>query len=132
MPTIRFCVISDTHDTHFPYPLPHYDVLLHCGDLTQIGGLSACKRAIQALKDADANLKLVIARNHDVSLDVEWGAQKLVEVEDDPDEARQSLELFRSHDAKEAGLRYLKEGTHTLELNSGVRFTHSICESVHA
>ncbi|KAK3064524.1 hypothetical protein LTS18_006460, partial [Coniosporium uncinatum] len=95
MPTIRFC----------------------------IGGLSAYERAFQALKDADAEFKLIIAGNHDVSLDAEWWARNLVEGEDDPEEPQQALELFRSHNAKEAGLRYLEEGTHTFELKSGVRFT---------
>ena len=63
-----FLILSDTHDDAFPDPasLPssRVDVVLHCGDLTMIGGLSNYKEAIANLKAIDAELKLVIAGNH--------------------------------------------------------------------
>jgi predicted phosphodiesterase len=63
-----FLILSDTHDDAFPDPAslpPHkIDVVLHCGDLTMIGGLSNYKRAIANIKAIDAELKLVIAGNH--------------------------------------------------------------------
>jgi 3',5'-cyclic AMP phosphodiesterase CpdA len=36
---VRLVCISDTHDRHaaLPHPLPAGDVLIHCGDATQLG-----------------------------------------------------------------------------------------------
>jgi Icc-related predicted phosphoesterase len=115
--------MSDTHDDHFPAPetLPRADVLLHCGDLTQIGGLSSFKKAIRALEQVLAELKLVIAGNHDVSLDRKWWKENLVEDEDDPEEPDRARELFE--EAKAKGVYLLDEGTYTFTLKSGVRFT---------
>ena len=58
-----FLILSDTHDDAFPDPasIPKVDVVLHCGDLTKIGGLSNYKKAIANLKAIDAELTLVIA-----------------------------------------------------------------------
>jgi predicted phosphodiesterase len=77
--TTRFIIISDTHDYQFDdavavsgqffRPVPKADVLLHCGDLTQIGDLHAFKKCLEMMKSIPAELKLVIAGNHDLSLD---------------------------------------------------------------
>jgi 3',5'-cyclic AMP phosphodiesterase CpdA len=77
--TTRFLVISDTHsaspeqnvakdDIAFRPPLPKADVLLHCGDLTMIGHLHEYEKTLTMLEGIDADLKLVIAGNHDISL----------------------------------------------------------------
>lgn len=73
-------VLSDTHnfekDSAKPCPLtqsmPKVDVLLHCGDLTRVGGLSAYKKALKMFEQFNAELKLVIAGNQDISLDGEY------------------------------------------------------------
>jgi predicted phosphodiesterase len=77
--TTRFIIISDTHDYQFDdaaavsgefvRPIPKADVLLHCGDLTQIGDLNAFKKCLEMMKSIPAELKLVIAGNHDLYLD---------------------------------------------------------------
>lgn len=77
----RICMISDTHtfsptppqqtDNPYRYPLPKADILLHAGDLTKVGYLSEHVEMVAMLKAADAELKLVIAGNHDLSLDEE-------------------------------------------------------------
>jgi predicted phosphodiesterase len=61
--TTTFLILSDTHDDAFPDPasLHRADVVLHCGDLTMIGGLTNYKKAIANIKALDAELKLVIA-----------------------------------------------------------------------
>lgn len=66
---IRFLVLSDTHDHAFPDPasLPAVDVLIHCGDLTMIGGLSNYRCALESLATCAAETKLVIPGNHDVA-----------------------------------------------------------------
>ena len=77
----RFLIISDTHDldiikTPIQLPTPRADVLLHCGDLTEYGGLPTFEKAVRMPKDIDAELKLVIAGNHDLELDEDfWQAQ---------------------------------------------------------
>jgi predicted MPP superfamily phosphohydrolase len=75
----RILVISDTHsaspdqnagenDIAFRPPLPKADVLLHCGDLTMMGLLHEYEKTLDMLESIDADLKLVIAGNHDISL----------------------------------------------------------------
>ncbi|KAK3356736.1 Ser/Thr protein phosphatase family protein [Lasiosphaeria hispida] len=87
MMSIRLLILSDTHDDAFPdtASMPKVDVVLHCGDLTMIGGLSNYKKAIAHIQEIDAEIKLVIAGNHDVSLDPKWWAANIDE-DDDPDE----------------------------------------------
>ena len=124
--TIRLLILSDTHDTAFPDPseLPKTDVVLHCGDLTMIGGLSKYRAAIEKLVKCKAELKLVIPGNHDVSLDPKWWADNLgVEDGDDPEEPQKAFALFDATTARYAGVRLLTEGLHTFTLNDGRSFT---------
>jgi hypothetical protein len=57
----RFLVVSDTHG-QWPFTNSHStlpaDDFLHCGDLTQVGGLASLKRAFDDIKTIDAPLKL--------------------------------------------------------------------------
>ncbi|KAK4862642.1 hypothetical protein LT330_002775 [Penicillium expansum] len=78
----RVCMISDTHtstphppqktDYAYRYPLPKANILLHAGDLTKVGYRVEHEAMIAMLADADAELKLVIAGNHDITLDEEY------------------------------------------------------------
>ncbi|KAF2130813.1 Metallo-dependent phosphatase [Dothidotthia symphoricarpi CBS 119687] len=130
----RFLVISDTHsstlaqnasdnDTSFRPPLPRADVLLHCGDLTMIGHLHEYEKTLDMLQSIDADLKLVIAGNHDISLDEEYYTRKGKYMhrknghdEEMPQKAR---EMWKGERAKRAGVTYLEEGTHTFDLKNG-------------
>ncbi|KAG8156973.1 hypothetical protein KVR01_013195 [Diaporthe batatas] len=116
--SIRFLILSDTHDSAFPDPglLPTVDIVIHCGDLTMIGGLSNFRKALEALDKCPAELKLVIPGNHDVSLDPAWWAGNLDE-DDDPAEPQRAKELFASFASK--GVKLLEEGTHTISLRDG-------------
>ena len=120
MSPIRCMVISDTHD-QFPDTtnLPSVDVLLHCGDMSQIGGLSEYRRAIAGMQKINAELKLVIAGNHDISLDPTWRLENLDEDEDDPNEPLKAKKLFE--DAQ--GIFYLEEGLYSFQLRSDTSFT---------
>ena len=40
--------------------VPKVDVLLHCGDLTQVGGLSAYKKAIRLISSYDAEVSILL------------------------------------------------------------------------
>ncbi|KAL2065469.1 hypothetical protein VTL71DRAFT_3139 [Oculimacula yallundae] len=128
----RFLIISDTHDFEYagqtgPFrePAPKVDVVLHCGDLTQVGGLSEYKRTLRMLGQIEAELKLVIAGNHDLSLDLEYW-QTLSE-EDERESERQehleAIEIMTGKLARDAGVTYLEEGTHTFTLRNGAKFS---------
>lgn len=130
MQKTTFIVLSDTHDYQFgdnassklQLPVPKVDVLLHCGDLTQVGGVPAFKKALKMLSNFDAELKLVIAGNHDLELDQEWCKAHLEEDEDYLDDHARAMEVMKGELAKEAGVTYLEEGTHTFNLKSGATF----------
>jgi Icc-related predicted phosphoesterase len=133
----RFLVISDTHNFEFDsasggafsLPLPKVDVVLHCGDLTNVGGSSSFKNVLKMLGAIDAEKKLVIAGNHDLDLDKEYWRSSLQEG-DDPEKVEK--EHLEEHDtamsimtgplAAAAGVTYLEEGTHSFSLKSGARF----------
>ncbi|KAK4240160.1 hypothetical protein C8A03DRAFT_13499 [Achaetomium macrosporum] len=63
----RIVCISDTHNS--TVRLPKGDVLIHAGDLTNQGSYSELSRAVQWLEKADFEAKIVIAGNHDITLD---------------------------------------------------------------
>ncbi|VUC29698.1 unnamed protein product [Clonostachys rosea] len=120
---IRFLVLSDTHDDAFPDParLPEADAIIHCGDLTMIGGLSNYQRALESLASCPAEMKLVIAGNHDVSLDARWWDENL-DSDDEQDEPAHARALFTSEVYTSRGVRYLDEGVHQLTLRDGRTF----------
>ena len=130
----RFLIISDTHDLDFTgdsaksqlfqLPAPKADVLLHCGDLTESGGLPNFERSLHMLKNIDAELKLVIAGNHDLELDeIYWQAHS-----ESPTHPRNfedhtlAMNIMMGKLAAEAGVTYLPEGTHTFTLKNGATF----------
>ena len=136
-PTVktRFCVISDTHnqklfsseDTIHAYrnPLPSCDVLMHAGDITTVGKAIQYKQIIDVLENADAELKIVIAGNHDITLDEnyyqrtgkrEWHQNKSENLEE-------IREMWSGEHAKAAGIVYLEEGVRTFHLSNGATFT---------
>jgi hypothetical protein len=63
-----FLIMLDTHnletatvnpdDCPLANTLPEVDVLLHCGDLTQVGGLSAYKKALRLISSYDAEVNI--------------------------------------------------------------------------
>jgi len=134
----RFLVISDTHNFEFDsasggafsLPLPKVDVVLHCGDLTNVGGSFSFKNVLKMLGAIEAEKKLVIAGNHDLDLDKEYWRSSLQEG-DDPEEVKK--EHLEEHDAAmsimtgplaaAAGVTYLEEGTHSFTLKNGAKFT---------
>ena len=149
----KFLVISDTHNFEFNddeerplrLPTPKADVLLHCGDLTHCGGASSYVKLLKMLGSIDAELKLVIAGNHDLDLDeVYWKAycgkedsscyrvdqdlsleaQSSQEVDtDDPEDYDLAVKTMTGPLAKEAKVTYLNKGTHSFTLKNGARFS---------
>lgn len=61
-------------------PLRPADVAIHYGDLTDGSTLKEFQNTVRLLKDINAPLKLVIAGNHDFTMDIPAFEKKLVEV----------------------------------------------------
>ncbi|RSL71497.1 hypothetical protein CEP54_001271 [Fusarium duplospermum] len=131
-PTIktRFIILSDTHGLQFKEDRKLHesaDVAIHCGDLTGDSKLHDFKQAIELLKEIDAPLKIVIAGNHDFSLDNSAFKQKIAEAsrlaqEDLEDSIKaeygdygDARRLFDRQD----GIVFLEEGSHQFRLDNG-------------
>ncbi|KAF2207953.1 hypothetical protein CERZMDRAFT_71221 [Cercospora zeae-maydis SCOH1-5] len=80
MPTeqkVRIVCISDTHG-HAPgegYVIPPGDILIHAGDLTNQGSLSEIRKATTWLSSLNFAATIVVAGNHDLSLDPQYGLE---------------------------------------------------------
>lgn len=131
----KIFIISDTHGLEFStnIKLPSentVDIAIHCGDLTQHSRLEEFRATIKLLEKINASIKLVIAGNHDFSLDLKILQQKLAEAKkissDDIDgtlitreygEDGAALRLLQ--DARENNILFLVEGTHNILLPNG-------------
>ncbi|KAI4134770.1 MAG: hypothetical protein LQ341_005969, partial [Variospora aurantia] len=136
-PTVktRFTLISDTHtaepfpstDTQHAYrdPLPAGDVLLHAGDLTKLGYIGEHETAFETVRGAPAELKIVIAGNHDITLDEAYyrrtGAKRFHR--NMPEDTAEAREIWTGEKAREAGVVYLEEGIRRFTLRSGATFS---------
>ncbi|MCJ1338782.1 hypothetical protein MMC09_004071 [Bachmanniomyces sp. S44760] len=129
----QFFILSDTHGIEFDEEercLHHADVAIHCGDLTEESKLEEFRATIRLLMDIQAPLKLVIAGNHDFTLDSAAFKEKVAQARPqldpslvrkfygDDGEARQILEEARS-----AGIIFLDEGSHQFTLENGALLT---------
>ncbi|PGH31076.1 hypothetical protein GX50_06136 [[Emmonsia] crescens] len=68
----RIVCVSDTHG-YSPadggFKLPKGDVLIHAGDLSNQGTMSELRKTVEWIENADFETKIVIAGNHDITLD---------------------------------------------------------------
>ncbi|KAL7266084.1 hypothetical protein RUND412_011384 [Rhizina undulata] len=124
----RLLLVSDTHNnvptpkskSPFRKPLPKCDVLIHAGDMTNLGRLGDYEKVLSWIKEVDAELKLVIAGNHDLTLDQSFYAENWDRFHGQPEDAAKCLSLFT--DAKEYGVHYLPEGSYEFVLSNGAKF----------
>ena len=128
---VRFLIISDTHTQPLDYetsarafrhPLPKADVLLHCGDLTTVGNPEEYEETLRMLSAIDAELKLVIAGNHDLTLDRNY-RNKSYSVEEERERQDKAYEIWTGAQARKAGVTYLDEGHYTFSLKNGAFFS---------
>ena len=122
-------IISDTHGKDFiatQKPRQNVDVAIHCGDLTDSSKLEEYRTAIKLLKAINAPLKLVIAGNHDFTLDIPAFERKLSEAEPPIEPALvaktygvygEARQLFE--EAKDDDITFLDEGNHSFTLANG-------------
>ncbi|TAQ89101.1 hypothetical protein B7494_g2592 [Chlorociboria aeruginascens] len=122
----RFVCISDTHNAspNSAFKLPQGDVLIHAGDLTNQGTYSELQKTIQWIEEADFEAKIVIAGNHDITLDTDFYSQYgLYFHNQDPQDPSKCQELLRS-----ASILWLKHEQMRVTLRSptGPRTTFKI------
>ena len=73
IPGVTVVCISDTHGKHAGInQIPHADVLIHAGDLTNTGTMSQISEFVSWLDCQPQEHKLFIAGNHDTSIDTEY------------------------------------------------------------
>jgi Icc-related predicted phosphoesterase len=98
---IRIVCISDTHNASpgQGYTLPPGDILIHAGDLTNNGQPSEIRKALAWLRETDYEYKIVVAGNHDLTLDQDFPCQS-----DQDEEAAQLRRTVREDD----GITYLE------------------------
>ncbi|EGD84094.1 hypothetical protein H112_07784 [Trichophyton rubrum D6] len=126
----RFLILSDTHATDYHPPEQHADVALHCGDLTQESKIDEFRATIELLKAINAPLKLIIAGNHDFTLDVPMFRQKVAEIPG-PADAELVKKIYGDYgeakrlfdEARDHGIMLLDEGLYTFDLANGASLT---------
>ncbi|KAH8732167.1 Metallo-dependent phosphatase-like protein [Phaeosphaeriaceae sp. PMI808] len=67
-PLVRVVCISDTH-THIPKDVPPGDILIHAGDMTNVGSVEDIQKQIDWLASLPHKEVVVISGNHDTYLD---------------------------------------------------------------
>lgn len=129
----RFLILSDTHGEEFrpeAKPLQPADVAIHCGDLTEESKIAEFRATLRLLKDINAPLKLVIAGNHDLTMDIPLFKKKVAEAQPplDPNLVKEEYgnlgeirDLFT--EAAAEGVVFLDEGTHRFTLSNGATLT---------
>ncbi|KAK5701289.1 hypothetical protein LTR17_022703 [Elasticomyces elasticus] len=99
MPThqkVRIVCISDTHN-HAPgegYTLPKGDILIHAGDLTNQGSLAEIKKVVEWIEKTEFAVKVVVAGNHDISLDANYALENSAGWHVQPDEPEVCRDLL--------------------------------------
>lgn len=132
----KVLIISDTHGLRFAKEtaFPPVDVVIHCGDLTEHSKLVGFDNTVQLLRDIDAPLKLVVAWNHDFSLDEAAFERKIAEARRLSDENIDDLvvrdygvngtarEIWREAE-KNDNIILMDEGTHHFTLQNEASLT---------
>jgi hypothetical protein len=93
-----------------------------------MGTMQQYRGALNMLANVDAELKLVIAGNHDLSLHYDYylqnpRAKQIASRDYDASFAEQARDLWTGDEARKAGVTYLTEGMHTFALSNGASFT---------
>ncbi|GLB45111.1 putative calcineurin-like phosphoesterase [Lyophyllum shimeji] len=109
----RFVCISDTHTRSFA--VPDGDVLLHSGDLTNLGTLSDFQKTMEWLYSLPHKVKIIIAGNHDLTLHIDYYEREHRRWHRDRQDVEQILELLTGPRARAAGVVYLQDSSHTFQ-----------------
>lgn len=126
----RFLVLSDTHAGRVGVPDLPVDVAIHCGDLTDESKMDEFRTSLELLQTINAPLKLVIAGNHDFTLDIP-AFRKIIAGADSsitPEEIKRAYGDFGDAEqllveASRNGIVFLGEGIHHFNLQNGASLT---------
>lgn len=128
----RILILSDTHSLSLAGSVPSQpvDFLIHCGDLTEESKLDEFCASIQLLQNINAPLKLVIAGNHDLTLDTPIFKKKIDEASPplDPELVKKGYGDYGEArrlilDEQRRGIHFLNEGSHHFTLQNGAKLT---------
>ncbi|KAH6953135.1 Metallo-dependent phosphatase-like protein [Fusarium avenaceum] len=109
----RIVCISDTHNCQVK--LPKGDVVIHAGDLTNQGTHAELTKTVTWLEKQDFEAKIVIAGNHDLTLDREFYAEHgLYFHNNNPQSHDECLRLFTASPS----ITYLSHESTTISLRS--------------
>ncbi|TQV90976.1 ser/Thr protein phosphatase [Cordyceps javanica] len=109
----RIVCISDTHNC--TVKLPPGDVLIHAGDLTNQGSYSELSRAVRWLEGLRYEAKIIIAGNHDITLDADFYAKHGHEFHNNKTESHEECLALLT---RSPSLTYLHHETATIRLSS--------------
>ncbi|KAI9702189.1 MAG: hypothetical protein M1820_006271 [Bogoriella megaspora] len=116
--TTRIVCVSDTHNSspkHGGWKLPKGDILIHAGDLTNQGTFSELQKTVQWIEDAPYENKIVIAGNHDITLDTEFYARNWQSFHN---KGRQDAQTCRNLLTESSSIAYLENSTAQIDLSS--------------
>jgi predicted MPP superfamily phosphohydrolase len=126
----RFFIISDTHAEDVFIPDLPVDVAIHCGDLTDESKIEEFRKSLDLLKNINAPLKLVIAGNHDFTLDTatfqKKAAHSISAYSIEPELIRREYGEFgeaRQIFSESDNITFLDEGIHHFKLQNGAKLT---------
>ncbi|PNS20056.1 Ring assembly protein 3 [Sphaceloma murrayae] len=114
----RIVCLSDTHSASpkdGAFKLPKGDVLIHAGDLTNQGTYAELKRTVDWIAAADFEVKIIVAGNHDITLDAAfYKSHRRSFHSQHPESSPACLELL----AEAAGIVYLNHTSTTIRLTA--------------
>lgn len=109
MSPIKLVCIADTHN--LKPELPHGDILLHAGDLSQYGTFDEIQAQLHWLNSQPHQHKIIIAGNHDLLLDSAF-------VQSHPDRELDRHPGKRRADLDWGGVHYLQHGSVRVEVKT--------------
>ncbi|TFK21206.1 hypothetical protein FA15DRAFT_672766 [Coprinopsis marcescibilis] len=115
----RFVCISDTHSKTFDVPLG--DVLLHSGDLSNLGTVRGLTATMEWLYGLPHKVKIIIAGNHDLTLHKDYYRDSWSRWHREPEDYKKIIELMTGERAKKAGIVYLEDTSCTFSVGPGRR-----------
>lgn len=111
---MKLVVISDTHGIHRAmHSLPFGDVLIHCGDISNVGEREQVEDFVEWMIEKPHPHKIFIAGNHDRSFDPKFNRES----QDNSQKPKWLQELLS--DLSESDVHYLENSGVTLD---GVKF----------
>ncbi len=104
--------ISDTH-SNYDFTLPEGDILIHAGDITRTGTYKEFDKFLHWLKSlTNFRLKIIIAGNHDITLDKAYYEKTWHRFHEKKEDSEQIINMFNDPTLRnDYGIIYLQDET---------------------